>query len=265
MPQFRFINQDCVPGLYELRRNSVDVVVTSPPYNIGKSYHTYQDTLSDDDYFNWTEMWGDAIANVLRSSGSFFLNLGASSVNPWFGYDVASILRSKFKLQNVIHWVKSITIDDRTWGHYKPINSPRFTNNTHEYIFHFTKTGRVPIDRLAVGVPYQDKSNIKRWSGARGDKRCRGNVLYIPYETIQSFDERPHPATFPVALPEYCFRLHGIKRIKRAVDPFLGLGASAVAFKRVVKAKRAEFIGFDIDAKYLQYVQQRIEGEVQGG
>jgi site-specific DNA-methyltransferase (adenine-specific) len=260
MPQFQFIAQDCVPGLYELKPGSVDVVVTSPPYNIGKSYHTYQDNLSDDDYFNWTEIWGGAIADVLRPNGSFFLNLGASSVNPWFGYDVASVLRRMFKLQNVIHWVKSVSINGRTQGHYKPINSKRFVNNLHEYIFHFTKSGRVELDRLAIGVPYQDKSNIKRWGSAKRDLHCRGNVWYLPYETVQHFSDRPHPATFPVALPEYCFRLHGAKKIKRAVDPFVGLGASAIAFKRVVKAKRAEFIGFDIDPEYIEHAQRRVEG-----
>ena len=87
-------------------------------------------------------------------------------------------------------------------GHFKPISSQRFLNDCHEYIFHFTKSGRVEIDRLALGVPYQDKSNIARWSHTSGrDRRCRGNTWFIPYETIQSRQkERPHPATFPVEL-----------------------------------------------------------------
>src|SRR5207253_7485933 len=77
-------------------------------------------------------------------------------------------LRDLFVLQNTIHWIKSIAIDNRTFGHFKPISSKRFLNDCQEYIFHFTKTGRVEIDRLAVGVPYQDKSNIARWSHTRG-------------------------------------------------------------------------------------------------
>ena len=87
------------------------------------------------------------------------------------------------------------------------------------------------LDRLALGVPYQDKSNIARWSHTGGsDLRCRGNTWFIPYETIQSrAKERPHPATFPVQLAEWCIKLHGISRTETMLDPFLGIGNSAVA------------------------------------
>ncbi len=131
-------------------------------------------------------------------------------------HEIVFQFRDLFVLQNTIHWIKSIAIDDRTFGHFKPISSKRFLNDCHEYIFHFTKTGRVEIDRLALGVPYQDKSNIARWSHTRGrDKRCRGNTWFIPYETIQSREkERPHPATFPVQLAEWCIKLHGVSRVE---------------------------------------------------
>ena len=119
----------------------------------------------------------------------------------------------------------------KTFGHFKPINSQRFLNDCHEYVFHFTKSGRVELNRLALGVPYQDKSNIARWSHTRGkDLRCRGNTWFVPYETIQSREkERPHPATFPVRLAEWCIKLHGASRVRTMLDPFLGIGNSAVA------------------------------------
>ena len=83
-------------------------------------------------------------------------------------------------------------------------------------------------------MPYQDKSNIARWSHTRGkDLRCRGNTWFVPYETIQSREkERPHPATFPVQLAEWCIKLHGASRVRSMLDPFLGIGNSAVAAQR---------------------------------
>ena len=124
--------------------------------------------------------------------------------------------------------MKNVTV-----GHYKPINSRRYVNDCHEYIFHLTRFGDVELDRLAVGVEYQDKSNVGRWSGAKNDRRCRGNTWLIPYRTIQSRDrERPHPATFPVRVPEMCIRLHGLQRVDRVMDPFLGLGHTALACKK---------------------------------
>ena len=145
----------------------------------------------------------------------------------------------------------------QTFGHFKPINSPRFLNDCHEYVFHFTKSGRVELNRLALGVPYQDKSNIARWSHTRGkDLRCRGNTWFVPYETIQSREkERPHPATFPVQLAEWCIKLHGASRVRSMLDPFLGIGNSAVAAQRCGVKK---FIGFEIDDAYLAEAKRRI-------
>ena len=173
-------------------------------------------------------------------------------------HEIVMTLRDLFVLQNTIHWIKSIAIDNRTFGHFKPISSKRFLNDCHEYIFHFTIDGKIDIDRLALGVPYQDKSNISRWSHTDGaDLRCRGNTWFVPYETIQRrANDRPHPATFPVALAENCIKLHGISRVKTMLDPFLGIGNSAVAAQRCgVK----EFIGFEIDKTYLAEAKRKLQ------
>ncbi|MEO5896353.1 MAG: site-specific DNA-methyltransferase, partial [Vicinamibacterales bacterium] len=162
-----------------------------------------------------------------------------------------------FALQNTLHWVKSIAIDREisgvttnvAVGHYKPINSDRFVKDCHEFIFHFTPGGRTRLDRKAIGVPYQHASNVTRWRGGAGNLRCRGNTWFIPYETIQSRDkDRPHPATFPPRVPEQCFKLHGLARIATAMDPFLGLGSSAVAAAHL----GIDFIGIEIDPHYLK-------------
>ena len=69
--------------------------------------------------------------------------------------------------------------------HFKPLPGKRLLHGCYEYIFHFTKTGQVPLDRLAIGVPYQDKSNVTRWNGAGQDLRCRGNTWFMLYRTIR--------------------------------------------------------------------------------
>ena len=126
-------------------------------------------------------------------------------------------------------------------------------NNCHEYVFHFTKTGKVKLDRLAIGVPYKDKSNIKRWNTGGKDKRCVGNIWFIPYKTIKNFKDRPHPATFPVELVKKCILLHGKTDVM--LDPFLGIGSSALAAKECGVKK---FIGFDIDPEYIATCLNRL-------
>jgi site-specific DNA-methyltransferase (adenine-specific) len=233
----RFYRADCVELLRALPAASVSAIVTSPPYNLGIRYRTYADTLPRARYLEWTGEWIAAVRRVLHERGSLFLNVGAKPTDPWTAMDAAQAAREYLELQNTIHWVKSIAIDRAATGgdglavgHYKPINSDRFLNDCHEFIFHFTPTGRTPLDRTAIGVPYQDQSNVTRWRAAARNIRCRGNTWFIPYQTIQSRDkDRPHPATFPPRVPEYCFRLHGLERIRLAMDPFLGLGSSAIA------------------------------------
>lgn len=247
---------DCLQGMQQILPNSVDLVVTSPPYNLGIKYRSYEDNKGRADYLEWCMSWARAIHRVLKADGSFFLNVAGSPSNPLLPFELAHAFTAAglYRLQNTIHWIKSISIEDGentiSRGHFKPINSQRFLNDCHEYVFHFTKTGSVPIDRLAVGVPYQDKSNISRWGHTSGkDKRCRGNTWFIPYRTIQSRDaQRPHPATFPAELVENCILLHGSPRDVVMMDPFVGIGSAAVA---AIRAGVRKFIGFDIDEFYI--------------
>ena len=268
-----FYHSDCLEVFAQLPARSVDVMVTSPPYNLGIQYNQYQDTLSREDYLQWTNAWVAAAARVLHPEGSLFLNVGAKPTDPWTALDVAQAVRPHLRLQNIIHWVKSIAIErssagaasgltrDLAVGHYKPINSDRFLNDCHEFIFHFTPLGGTGLDRLALGVPYQDQSNIARWRGAAGGVRCRGNTWFIPYETIQRRDrDRPHPATFPSKLPEQCLRLHGLKRIQVVMDPFTGLGSTAVACARL----GVSFIGAEIDETYLKEAVARTKATIAG-
>ena len=260
MTKFELRLEDCVAGMARLPAEDVDLVVTSPPYNLGVPYREYSDRLNRQSYLKWCRDWAGQLRRLLKPSGSFFLNVGAAPSNPMLPHEIVFQLRDDFVLQNTIHWIKSIAIEDRTVGHFKPISSKRFLNDCHEYIFHFTKSGRVEVDRLALGVPYQDKSNIARWSHSGGrDKRCRGNTWFIPYETIQSrAKERPHPATFPVQLAEWCIKLHGVSRVRSMLDPFLGIGNSAVAAKNCGVRR---FIGFEIDESYLVEAKRRLQSK----
>ncbi len=240
---------------------SVDCVVTSPPYNLGVRYGRYDDDRPRDEYLRWVGAASDMVDRVLAPAGSLFLNLGASPSDPWLPWDVAREVGRRFRLQNVIHWVKSIAIDrdlagrssgltrDLAVGHYKPLKSRRYLHSGHEYVFHFTRAGDVALDRTAVGVAYQDRTNIARWKSSGANLRCRGNTWFLPYRTIRfRAKDRPHPAAFPVELPERCYRLHGVGRIRLAADPFVGIGSSAVAAYRL----GLPFVGFDLDPEYLR-------------
>ena len=263
------IHSDCIKGMSQMNPGSVDLVVTSPPYNLGIKYDTYEDKEDRSSFIAWCLDWAREVKRVMQDDASFFLNLGAAPKNPLLPHQLLLALthgdQPLFTLQNTFHWVKSISINTRqgetiSAGHFKPINSKRYVNDCHEYVFHLTKSGNVPLERRAAGVPYADKSNITRWGHTGGeDKRCRGNTWFIPYDTIQSRNkERPHPATFPIGLAEQCIRIHGKGSHTTMLDPFNGIGTSAVAAQRM---NLSSYTGFDIDQGYLAVTHERLATE----
>jgi site-specific DNA-methyltransferase (adenine-specific) len=259
-PKWEIYNEDCLAGMERLvPAGSADVIVTSPPYNIGKQYGRYDDTREDSDYLDWMKSVSKGTFRALSSRGSFFLNLGGKPSRPAWPFEVLECFRPDFKLQNTILWVKSIVIDGDDEGervirgHYKPVNSARFLSGLSEYVFHLTKDGDVPLERLEVGTPYKDKSNVDRWRAGASDLRDRGNVWFIPYDTRWSADS--HPCTFPPKLPTMCIRLHGLKRTNLVMDPFVGTGSTG----RACVELGVSFIGFDVDESYADLARTAIK------
>ncbi|MCJ8355314.1 DNA-methyltransferase [Novacetimonas hansenii] len=249
----QLVRGDCLKVLRRMPADSVDVVVTSPPYNIGLRYSTYNDTLDEQGYLDWMVAISRQVRRVMKPDGSFFLNIAGSSAQPWLPFELMVRLRALFALQNHISWVKSISIGAETFGHFKPVNSHRYLHRNHEHLFHLTRSGHVNLQRLDVGVPYMDKSNIVR-RGHRQDRRCRGDTWFVPYETVQGKAQKyNHPGTFPVSLPQMCIRLHG-RPDAVVLDPFMGTGTTIVAALR----EGARGIGIDLDSGYVEIARERV-------
>jgi len=258
--------EDCIKFMLQLDKKVFDVIVTSPPYNLNKKYSDYKDNKERQQYLNWMNEVAKLSSKILKDDGSFFLNFGSKPSDPWLPFDIAKEFSAFFHLQNVSHWIKHISINkdagtknnilngDISFGHFKPINTNTYLNQCHEYIFHFTKTGKVQLDKLAIGVPYQHKSNVTRWKEKK-DMRDRGNVWFIKYENKQGA-VRPevHPTVFPVKLPYLCIKLHGAKKDTLVYDPFMGIGTTGVACMLL----GVNFIGTEIDEKYVKIAKERI-------
>lgn len=254
MQKYSLYAEDCLQGLKNrVESDSISLICTSPPYNANIKYGTYCDNKHKSEYCNWLHSIFAECYRVLSPDGSFFLNINSKPSQQALQFEVInSCLSLGFNLQNTIIWVKSIYINNRTYGHVKPINSNYYINSGWEFILHFTKADRVTIDKLGNGVPYSDKSNIKRWKN-KGDLRDRGNVWYIPYDTVQG--KKDHPAAFPLELPKRCMNLHGLDRISTILDPFCGSGMVGVAALDQDKS----FIGFDIDPAYIQLTVDKLQ------
>jgi site-specific DNA-methyltransferase (adenine-specific) len=95
----KLIRGDCLLVMHGLQSESVDVVVTSPPYNLGIGYSAYCDTLPREEYLQWTVEWCREAKRLLKDDGSFFLNIGAAPSHPMLPHEVVIALRDEFVLQ----------------------------------------------------------------------------------------------------------------------------------------------------------------------
>lgn len=245
---------NCQTVMAKMTAQSVDVVVTSPPYNLNIAYGVYDDSREEKDYIDWLCQVCAGIQRVMKPDGSFFLNVAGSNSRPYGPFELAIRLRKiGFHLQNHIMWIKSIGMETESRGHFKPVSGKRFMHHNHEHIFHLTLSNAVELDRLSIGIPFQDKTNITRRGHPR-DLRCRGNTWFIPYSTVKSKAQKfNHPGTFPVELPLWCIYLHSGRNLT-VLDPFVGTGTTLVA----ARLAAATGIGIDIDPTYIETARERI-------
>jgi site-specific DNA-methyltransferase (adenine-specific) len=225
--------------------NSVQVCVTSPPYFRKKEYETQYETYPEYRFY-LKEVWRE-VHRVLNESGIMFVNIGNSFDNQFKSFEVAKdITESGFSLIQQVVWVK---------GHHSPVQGNKHLNHLYEYIFLFSKSEIYSLNRLAIGVPYKDKSNIGRWKIATEDLRCRGDVWNINYETVQRHSEKMHDAIFPKELPELCIKLASKSESDLILDPFLGSGTTILAASDLGRSS----IGYEINQKYEGIIRKKLK------
>jgi site-specific DNA-methyltransferase (adenine-specific) len=210
--ELELICGDVMDSLALVPDESVDIAITSPDYNLGIAYKSHQEVKRRDDYLAWACGWGREVMRTLKPGGSFFLNISGAPSRPLLPHYVAmrfaefAVLQNTFtgssrsrskKTRSQLTVGENRMTEEISVGHFKPLTSDRYVNDFHEYVFHFSKTGRAALDRKAVGVKYVDESNIKRWGHTKGaNVRCRGNTWFVPYRTIQTAPRtartRPH-------------------------------------------------------------------------
>lgn len=237
-------NMDCVAGMKELVPDeSVDLIVTSPPYNLGIQYDTHDDDMPLDQYFAWCKEWLSECYRVLKPDGrmclNHYLSCGTSEVR------FAPLMRLNYIAEDIgFHHHGCAIWDDRTitkrtaWGSWLSARAP-YLNSPYEGVVILYKDHWRKDNEGETGILPREFMEIA--SGVWKIQPCR------EYDTI---------ANFPVDLPRKCIRFFSYVD-DVVLDPFMGRGTTALAAKQ----SRRNYIGFEISPKYHKVCLKTVSQE----
>ncbi|HLD12346.1 MAG TPA: DNA methyltransferase [Candidatus Nanoarchaeia archaeon] len=239
----KIIRGNCVNKLKNVKTNSVDLIITDPPFNIGKNYGKhYKDNMKKEDYISWCKQWLLECVRVLKEGGALYL----------FNYPENNAYLVPFLDQHLTfkRWM--------TW-HY-PVNtgmSPtNFTRSQHSILFYVKGKSPRVFNKHDIAEPYRNPT----------DKRIKellknGSKGKTPYDVFQfnivknvSKDKTPHPCQIPVPLLEIFIKASS-KEGDIVLDPFGGSFSTAVAAKK----NNRHSINIELNETFCKIGKSRLE------
>ena len=231
-------------NMAELPDNSVHLMVTSPPYNVGKEYDK---DLTFSEYREFLRRVWKELYRVLVPGGRACINvanLGRKPYIPLHAFIIQDMLDIGFFMRGEIIWVKKGGGAPSTaWGTWMSAKNP-VLRDEHEYILVFSKGS---LSRQEIE---DRKSTLTREEFLEYTK----SVWYMPAESAKKVG---HPAPFPVELPLRLIKLYTFSK-EIVLDPFMGSGTTAIASVRSGRL----FVGYEIDPEYAKIAERRIQQEV---
>jgi len=237
--------EDALSGLARIPDGSIDLILTDPPYNLGKDYGNASDQQTVDDYLRWTEQWIDAALPKLKPNGSLYIFL------TWrFSPEIFVLLKKRMTMMNEIIWDRRVP----SMG-----GSVRSFSSVHDTIGFFVRRKDYYFDLDAVRIAYDAETKKARsrsiFIGAKWLE-----VGYNPkdlWSVSRLHKEHPERADHPTQKP-----LEIIERMVKAscppdgvvLDLFMGSGTTAIAARRCGRS----FVGFELNPDYCAIIDERL-------
>ncbi len=226
-----------------IERDSIDLIVTSPPYNVDIKYNSHKDDISYSDYLEFSEKWLRQCYSWLREDGRLCLNVpldknkgGQQSV----GADFTSLAKSiGYKYHSTIIWNEGNISRRTAWGSWMSASAP--------FVI-------APVELILILY----KNRWKKTSGSKKSDITRDEFMNwtngVWTFNGESKKKVGHPAPFPLELPKRCIKMFSYVG-DTVLDPFMGSGTTILA--AAMHGRKA--IGLEVDKGYCKLAQQRIQ------
>lgn len=239
--------RDCVEGIGELDNGSVNLVVTSPPYNLGSIakkhkivYNSYHDNREFVEYIEWLTKVFSTMYPKLAEDARVCINIGDQKNGeiPTHVYLATALESVGFKTLTTIIWNKSQVSNRTSWGSWLSPSCPSFPT-PFEYILVFFKNSRKLVHTGETDLTRDEfiEYSLALWN-------------FAPEMRMKSFG---HPAMFPEEMPRRLIKMLSYKG-DLVLDPFAGISTTL----KVAKELSRRYIGFEIDEKYYQASKERL-------
>lgn len=232
---------DCLTYMRSLPSGIVDLVITDPPFNIGKKYDSYKDNLKFEEYLNWCYQWLDEAIRILKPDGSLYL----------FNYPennayLKVYLDKKLKFRRWLTWHYNTNT-----GHSK-IN---YTRTQHSILF-YAKSEKYTFNKTAVVQPYKNPTDKRIKKLLSSGKKGTGPYDVFMFNIVKNVSRQKteHVAQLPVELVEIFVKASSSPE-QLVFDPFMGSGTTAVAAKK----NNRHYLGCEVSEKYYNIINRRLQ------
>jgi len=225
---------DCIEVMKEIAAESVDLIVTDPPYNLSKNYGNNDDNLDHDKYLDFTRKWLAEAKRVLKPTGTIYLFMGVRYIS--FIY---VILEQELGL-HFNSWI--------TWTYTQGIGKTKGFSPRHDDILMFTKNDKFKFNLDSIRIPQKYYRIINNMRGANP-----GNVWEFSHIHYCQTNRQNHPTQKPEALFERMI-LASSDEGDVVLDPFCGSGTAL----RVCQQLKRRGIGIEINDEYVTMINERL-------